>query len=82
MPNFLWLERAWQRCELPMDGIQDDGTELADLVTACRTLQAARRLSVIEGRAIRGGNTHQQPSSCRKKKIACEPFGADTSTCT
>jgi hypothetical protein len=34
--NFLWRERTWQRCELPMDGIQDDGAELADLVAARR----------------------------------------------
>jgi hypothetical protein len=34
------------------------------------------------GRAIAGGNTHQQPSLCRKKKIAREPVGAKASTRT
>lgn len=43
---------------------------------------AASRQELINGRAVRGGNTHQQPSSCRKKKMACEPFEADASTRT
>lgn len=45
-------------------------------------LYAASRRPVNAGRAIAGGNTHQQPSSCRKKKIACEPLGAKASTRT
>jgi hypothetical protein len=44
--------------------------------------QAACRSARIAGRTVAGGNTHHEPSSCRKKKIASDPAGRAASTQT
>jgi hypothetical protein len=44
--------------------------------------QAARKSARIAGRSVAGGNTHHEPSSCRKKKIASDPADREASTQT
>jgi hypothetical protein len=46
------------------------------------TAHMARQLAVILDLSAAGGNTYQQPSSCRKKNNARKPAGCAVSTHT